>query len=69
MGVSPPFYGQVCMSCEETGDNSWVNRDKNGIKTGEIVLVDSEEGTIAFYGTRCCSEELEEKPQCYCYKW
>ena len=41
--------------------------------TGEIIIVDYENGTLAMYAMKtdcgpcsCFSAELEEKPQCYC---
>lgn len=69
MGITLPVYGQICCSCERSIDSTWVSRDKHGIKTGEIVVVDHERGTVAMYGSKCCSQELRERPDCYCYKW
>ena len=36
-----------------------------GIKTGEMLLVDKEKGTIGCYSLKCCSSEFDEKPSCY----
>lgn len=42
-----------------------VMRDKNGIKQGEVILVDKEKGTMACYSVECCSHKIEEAPSCY----
>jgi hypothetical protein len=72
MGICLPFYSCLCCSCErgaEAGEGfgAWVTRDKHGLKTGEIILIDHERGTLVAYSTQCCSRELRDEPQCYCY--
>ena len=64
-----PFFNPmpfVC-SCERQG-NQWITRGEHHDKTGAWVIVDAEKKTIAAYGVKCCSEELEDKPACYCVK-
>ena len=67
MGIALPVYSCVCCSCERQS-NSWITRDKHGNMTGAFMLLDHENGTIGWYGVKCCSTQLEEKPQCYCVK-
>ena len=59
----PPI---VC-SCERM-DNQWITRGKHGEKTGAWVIIDAENKHLAAYGVKCCSQQLEDNPQCYCQK-
>ena len=65
LGLCFPVYSWVCCSCERS-ENAWITRDKHGRKTGAIILVDYEKGTLAHYGVECCKQDLEASPQCYC---
>jgi len=56
----------VCSS--ERMDNQWITRGKHGEKTGAWVIIDAENKHLASYGVKCCSQQLEEHPQCYCEK-
>ena len=56
------FWG----SCERDG-NGWVTRDKHGVKTGEILVLD-EQGTHAYYSLKCCSNHFNETPCCVAKK-
>lgn len=55
----------ICLCLCERDGNSWVMRDKNGFKTGEVLLVDKERRTWACYSLKCCSKEFKEKADCY----
>ena len=66
-GIALPLYSCLCCSCERDG-NTWVTRDKHGNRTGQIILLDHERGTLAFYGVKCCTTQLQTEPQCYCVK-
>ena len=69
-----PCFMTPCNLCgcaverERDGSHTWVTRDKHGRRTGAIMIVDHEKGTIAHYGTKCCSTELDDTPACYCEK-
>ena len=56
------FWG----SCERDG-NGWVTRDKHGVKTGEVLVLD-EQGTHAYYSLKCCSNHFNETPCCVAKK-
>lgn len=62
-GIPLPWSCFIC-TCEREG-NGWVMRDKHGAKTGEVLLVDEERGTVACYRTVCCSKEMIEEPDSY----
>eukprot|EP00937_MAST-01D_sp_MAST-1D-sp2_P003249 g3249.t1 len=77
----PFFCFFCCCSCErEANYGSWVTRDKHGAKTGEIMLIDHERGTMAFYSVACCTSKsgsggccscdpaLQSEPDYYCVK-
>ena len=51
----------------ETSDNKFLVHAH--AYSGAFMLLDHENGTIGWYGVKCCSTQLEEKPQCYCAKW
>jgi hypothetical protein len=54
----------VCLGqCERDG-NGWVTRDKHGIRTGEMLVIDLEAGTHASYALQCCSHEFKQEPCC-----
>uniref|UniRef100_A0A7S0S737 Uncharacterized protein n=1 Tax=Mantoniella antarctica TaxID=81844 RepID=A0A7S0S737_9CHLO len=57
-----PLLFPFCL-CERKRNN-WVTRDKHGIKTGEVVVVDREMGTHLCYGVQCCSSTMDEFPFC-----
>ena len=63
LGICIPCYSLLCWSCERTGSGAWITQKT--IK-GQIIVVDYEQGTLAHYGAKCCSEDLEDDPQCYC---
>lgn len=42
--------------------NQWITTGEHGEKTGAWVIVDAEKKTLAAYGVKCCSQELQEKP-------
>ena len=67
LGCIPTPWSICCCTCERE-QNAWITRDKHRRKTGYIVIVDHERGTLAHYGVKCCSEQLEDHPQCYCVK-
>ena len=67
LGFIPTPWSICCCTCERE-QNAWITRDKHRRKTGYIVIVDHERGTLAHYGVKCCSEQLEDHPQCYCVK-
>ena len=74
LGICLPLYSCLCCSWErsqEAGEGfaGWVLRDKHGLKTGEVLLVDHAHGTLVMYGTQCCSSELQNEPMCYCYNF
>jgi len=62
--INPLF----CLCSGERFYNQWITRGKHGEKTGAWVIVDEENKTIAAYGVKCCSTQLQDKPQCYCEK-
>ena len=80
--VPCPFFCFFCWClCEREREyGSWVTRDKNGAKTGEVMLIDYERGTMAFYATACCKDKngntnmctcdpaLQSEPDYYCIK-
>ena len=66
-GIPTVFCLVALPFCERDG-NAWVNRDKNGIKTGETILVDKEMGTYACYSVKCCSSEFNEQTDCVANK-
>lgn len=68
LGVCLPVYSCLCCTCERK-DNAWITRDKHGMMTGAIMLLDHERGTLAMYGVKCCTQTFEEHPQCYCTKY
>jgi len=68
LGVCLPLYSCLCCTCERK-DNAWITRDKHGKMTGAIMLLDHERGTIAMYGVKCCTQTLDDHPQCYCTKY
>ena len=57
------FWG----SCERDG-NGWITRDKHGVRTGEILVLDRETGTHAYYTLKCCSTQFQETPCCVAKK-
>ena len=60
----PTVQRCVCLGqCERDG-NGWVTRDKNVVRTGEMLVTDSEHGTHATYSLKCCSDTFQEKPCC-----
>jgi hypothetical protein len=63
-GICLPLYSCLCCSCERS-DNAWVTRDKHGVMTGAIFLIDHEEGTLACYSVKCCTTQLKDEPDCY----
>ena len=63
-GICLPLYSCICCSCERS-DNAWVTRDKHGVMTGAIFLIDHEEGTLACYSVKCCTTQLKDEPDCY----
>ena len=42
----------------QTSDNRNVN--------GALVIVDEEKKTLAMYGVECCTQQLKDKPDCFC---
>ena len=54
MGIVLPLYSCLCFICERSPDNTWIARGENGMKTGELIVVDHERGTYAHYGGKCC---------------
>ena len=62
-----PIPLPIVCSCERM-DNQWITRGKHGEKTGAWVIIDAENKHLASYGVKCCSQQLEEHPQCYCEK-
>ena len=68
LGIALPLFRCLCCVCERSKDNTWITRDNKGIKTGEVIIVDHERGTLAMHGAKCCSSELDAHPQCYCEK-
>ena len=69
LGFIPiPLLPCCCCSCERE-QNAWITRGgEYHEKTGYIVIVDHERGTLAHYGVECCSEHIEDRPACYCVK-
>ena len=69
LGCCCPIWSLICCVCEreKDGSNAWITRDKHGNKTGAVIVVDHERGTLAHYGVKgCCNPELDPTPQCYC---
>ena len=67
--IFPPFINPlVCVCSGERQGNQWITRGKHGEKTGAWVIVDAERKTLQSFGVKCCSTQLEEKPQCLCEK-
>jgi len=62
--INPIF----CCCSGERFYNQWITRGKHGEKTGAWVIVDEENKTLANYGVKCCSTQLNNKPMCYCEK-
>ena len=54
----------VVMPMCEREENGWVMRDKQGIRTGELLVVDKNDGTYACYSLKCCSTDFREEPDC-----
>jgi hypothetical protein len=65
LGICLPWWSLLCFSDERAGSGRWMKGKGKG-KTGEIIVVDYEQGTLAHYGAKCCSEDLEDAPECYC---
>ena len=68
LGMCLPVYSCLCCSGERAESGAWITRGEGGVKTGEIIVVDYEQGTLAHYGA-FCSEDLEDDPQCYCKRF
>ena len=63
----PFFCFFCCCLCErEPNYGAWVTRDKNGVKTGEVMLIDHERGTMAFYASACCKDRNGNASMCTC---
>ena len=60
-----PFLFPFLCSGEREGAQ-WITRGKYGEKTGALMIVDEEKGTIANFGVKCCSQQLQDEPFCYC---
>ena len=61
-----PIPGISCVTaclCRE--GNAFIT-EKAGVKTGELLVVDEEEGTLAFYNSYC--GDMDEDPCCVCTK-
>ena len=66
LGMCLPVYSCLCCTCERAESGAWITRGEGGVKMGEIIVVDYEQGTLAHYGAKCCSDDLEDDPGCYC---
>jgi hypothetical protein len=64
-GICLPIASCCCCSCERQ-ESAWITRDKHGMMTSAIMLVDHERSSLAMYAPKCCSEELDQDPMCYC---
>ena len=61
-----PFPFPCLCSIEREGAQ-WITRGKYGEKTGALMIVDEEKGTIANFGVKPpCTGELCDEPFCYC---
>ena len=63
LGLPTPWGCMIC-TCERY-HNSFTMRGRYGEKVGELLFVDEERKTIGFWGTKCCSAELDTYPCCY----
>lgn len=61
-------HGWICSGGSSVSNNAFLTRDKNGTLTGTIFMLDHERSTIAIYGVKCCTSQLQEDPQCYLVK-
>ena len=56
-GIPRLFAACFGGTCERDG-NGWVTRDKHGVKTGEVLVL-NEQGTHAYYSLKCAFEPLQ----------
>ena len=66
LGICLPCLSLLCCSGERAGSGAWITQKT---MKGQIIVVrrvDYEQGTLAHYSAKCCSEDLEDDPQCYC---
>ena len=63
LGICIPCYSLLCFSGERTASGAWITQK---LIKGQIIVVDYEQGTLAHYSAKCCSEDIEDDPQCYC---
>ena len=59
----------ILMPMCERESNGWVMRDKNGIRTGELLVVDKHGGEFACYSLKCCSSDFRQEPDCMGVKY
>mmetsp|Transcript_1087 Transcript_1087/g.4364 ORF Transcript_1087/g.4364 Transcript_1087/m.4364 type:complete len:139 (+) Transcript_1087:65-481(+) len=65
-GCIPSPLGCVATTCLCEEGGAYIAQ-KSGVKTGELLIVDAEEGTLAWYGG-CGGVAPETPPSCYCTK-
>jgi hypothetical protein len=66
------FFGipyPCCVCSGEREGNVYVSRAKSGGRTGMLMLIDEENGTLGKYGMKSSSDEPRDAPCCYCYRW
>ena len=50
----------------ERSGNKWILRGDEGTVEGAWVIVDEEKKTLATYGVKCCTQQLKDRPDCFC---
>ena len=62
-----PFF--FCCAGSGTGGrsgNKFMQYDEYGGGSGAWVIVDEEKKTLAMYGVKCCTQQLKDRPDCFC---
>ena len=56
----------ICIHSLERSGNKWILRDDNRNVNAAWVIVDEEKKTLATYGVKCCTQQLKDRPDCFC---
>lgn len=59
-----PLPGMSCTTGCLCGEGTAYITSKSGVKTGELLVIDAQDGTLAFYADNCGT--MSEAPQCWC---